>query len=52
VFRDWVPAVNAAQRLLELDPEMSGTQRANVLNAARAATLAEAPPEDSATAQP
>ena len=52
LFRDWVPAVNAAQRLLELDPEMSGTQRANVLNAARAATLAEAPPEDSATAQP
>jgi tetratricopeptide (TPR) repeat protein len=52
VFRDWVPAVNAAQRLLQLDPELSGTQRANVLNAAGAATLAEAPPEDSATAQP
>jgi O-antigen ligase/polysaccharide polymerase Wzy-like membrane protein len=51
-FRDWVPTVNAAERLLELNPEMYGTQLANVLDAARAATLAEAPPEDSATSQP
>jgi O-antigen ligase len=52
VFRDWVPAVQAAQRLLDLDPEIGGSQRTNVLDAGRAAVLAEAPPEDSPTAQP
>jgi len=51
-FRDWAPTVGAAQRLLQLDPEMSGAQRANVLDAGRIATFAEAPPQDSATAQP
>jgi hypothetical protein len=51
VLTDWVPAVQAAQRLLDLDPEVSGSQLSDVLEAGRAAVLAETPPQDSATAQ-